>query len=1262
MEICVGGDTGKDVDAETNSDRHQRVKYIFNAARRVPRHLRLKFLCDACADDVETLREVERLLSARQSSKLVWEFSLTHAVAFAGNSRFEVRRRLGSGAFADVYLAFDLHFNERVAIKVLRRSEPVALAGFKREMRVLVGFSHPNAARVLELIEPETETGLWLLRMEFVDGITFSKFVRRADEAALKSAFVQLAGGLYALHQAGIIHRDVKPSNILVTPEGNVKLVDFGLARSVKGRAEGSRQTMAGTPPYMAPELKNGALATTASDWYAVGAVLYEALTGKLPNRKDPAGPTTQGCNVSDTLSALCMRLLRQNPLDRDTGEQVLRLLEGNEHRQAPGLHANIFVGRVDCLKVLRGAFYDTERQIGRTVQIHGGPGIGKTALVEHFLGMLRSSRGDARIFAARCYEGDSVRYKGLDELVDRLWRYLNKIAIAELDAVVPRDFLLLARMFPVLAGLTAIASLRFETPSIVDPIEFRKRAFDALLELLQRMASLYPLVLFIDDVQWADIDSIGFLSSLMLKSGVAPLLLILAYRTEAIGMVGSPVEALRNEELAYLELPLLELRVDEAVELASAIRPAGSAPLQLSGIERNPLLICQLCWYLNSVPAPTQGDIDIDAVVDARVTQLTPEAKRFLLIVVIAGSPLGLPVIRRAAEISEDISSVRDLLISQRLLRTSISKESRYDVFHDRIRAAVLKRLSNEERRCLHLQLALALDAVAPKDAESAATHFRDGGEPMLSARYFELAAGQAVATLAFHTAARLYEQVLALVPTRQDISLCIAESLVNAGDGARAARFFLLAADSAEPNAKLRFRIRATAHLLRAGQITSGTNLLQQLCAETGLSFPESRGAKIRTWLTEQSRLRVSGLRTHESLQLSQADADRLDVCWAAAVGLSVVDPLASSVFVTRHLRLALNSGNPTRLVFAFAAEATQCAHTRSGQRRARHLLEQALTCADMVKSDHASAFVLAMTAVVDSLSGQWRECLAAASRAAVMFQERCTGVTWEFGTATSFTFSSRWLLGRWNENARCLPAIIRDAEQNGDRYTEVTMHVVSGYHMTCLAANKPEEAMSTLDRVMSNWPNKGYDVQRLYSFICRVDIALYQCRSEYSWELVLENWPLACGTGLLRVTAVRVIVLDVCGRAALARAAESPVESRERQRFFSEAEKYARALEKTGESYGVALAALLRAGVAMSRRESMRAVDLLAFAELVFDEYGLAPWLSVTRIRRGRLLQSKDGQTLWESGMVWMKEHCVESSFAPLIATLTPGDWSL
>ena len=236
----------------------------------------------------------------------------TGADSFEGTDRFVLQRKLGEGAFGVVYEAEDVDRGERVALKTLQNAAPAALYRFKREFRELSDIVHPNLVGLYEL---QQEGPHWFFTMEFIEGTDFLTDLRlrvRPDTvdggdneiAAAETLdlhptsptspadtriedvvhqFRALAEAIHALHQHGKVHRDLKPGNVRVEQgTDRVVLLDFGLVTEVTEDSNASIGVK-GTPAYMAPEQAAGKQATPASDWYAFGVMLFEALTGQTP-------------------------------------------------------------------------------------------------------------------------------------------------------------------------------------------------------------------------------------------------------------------------------------------------------------------------------------------------------------------------------------------------------------------------------------------------------------------------------------------------------------------------------------------------------------------------------------------------------------------------------------------------------------------------------------------------------------------------------------------------------------------------------------------------------------------------------------------------------------------------------------------------------------------------------------------------------------------------------------------------------------------
>lgn len=258
-------------------------------------------------------------------------------------NRYTVGPAIGRGGMAEVYRARDSRLGRTVAIKVLRTDlarDPSFLSRFRREAQAAAGLNHPTIVAVYDSGEDVEGVGADALSvpyivMEYVDGQTVRDMIRGGNHLSARESLQLTSGVLDALeysHQHGIVHRDIKPGNIMRTPKGAVKVMDFGIARALAdgGQTMTSSQTVMGTAQYLSPEQAKGEPVDARSDLYSTGVVLYEMLTGRPPFvgdspvsvayqhvSEDPIPPSQLDPSIPPSVDAIVMNALNKNPEDR---------------------------------------------------------------------------------------------------------------------------------------------------------------------------------------------------------------------------------------------------------------------------------------------------------------------------------------------------------------------------------------------------------------------------------------------------------------------------------------------------------------------------------------------------------------------------------------------------------------------------------------------------------------------------------------------------------------------------------------------------------------------------------------------------------------------------------------------------------------------------------------------------------------------------------------------------------------------------------
>jgi hypothetical protein len=1171
-----------------------------------------------------------------------------------------------------VYRVYDQETAAEVALKTIATADPEGLQRLKREFRALAGISHRNLVELYELFATGRDC---YFTMEYVDGLSFVDHVRGAthagvalDEAGLGrliDAGRQVVFGLSELHAAGRLHRDVKPQNVLVTPAPRAVILDFGLGTVLdpEGVADPLRDTVTdgfiGTLAYMAPEQAHGGQLTEAADWYSAGVMLYEALAGRLPfegppmrilaEKSEGAPPSLRerGIAVPEVLDTLVTRLLQPAPEARPDAAAVLVALDAARPTRKRVAAARgprgvgvPFVGRDAELRQLRAAF-ETVRDGGAvTVHVSGPSGIGKSELLRRFLTGLESEAG-LWVLRGRCHPQEAVPYNAFDALVDGLTRALLASPGTVAAALLPRHATALVRLFPVLARLPAFGECE-ERQGEHDAFELRRRGFAAFREMLGRLADRQPVVLWIDDLQWADIDSEALLRELRRAPGAPPLLTLLSYRDDP---ENPPSIAIATEDEGALDQPVIRLALgplgeSETRTLVGELCAAHPERVeQMAGIVSesagSPFLITELARHVGSLKAPgidvPSPGIRLGDAIRERVRNLSAGAQRLLEIVSIAGQPLERSLALELAGLGEPGRPLVMTLSNASLLRaTTVHGRPGVEVYHDRIREAVIAGLPIAATRARHAELADAVLAHADPDPEAVFRHLLGADRRAEAADWAVRAAERANSALAFVRAAELYRQALALGTWEQQrantLETELADALVNAGRGAAAAPIYAGVATRNTGLERLELRRRSVEQHLVTGHIDEGVAQLRSLLGELELPYPVSTG---RAWLGLVHRLCQFAIRGTSFVPIDESAIDltsllRIDVCDSAAKGLLQVDPIRGIYFSATGLLLSLRAGEIRRIGRDLCLGGSL--FVAGGGPMAswgRRILERARGIAAQTGDPYLLGLSAIVTGIVAMTDGRWSEVVRESDRGVRILGEKCRGVTWERDQGRMVSLRALEELGDIAEFVRRTDALRREAEETGDLYAQIIARQYAAFWR--LARGDAAGARAETRATVALWTHRGYYLQHFYALRLEVCCDLYEGDVAAGLARILAAWPAVKRSGLLRHPVVRVDAHLLRGRAMLAAAAMGSGSGAELRAAARSARRLARETRVDVRGH----ADLMRAGIAAVRGRRARALEALTRARASFEGEGLRLAAAYAGRRWGEVTGGAEGE---------------------------------
>jgi hypothetical protein len=1152
-----------------------------------------------------------------------------------------------------VYLGRDLRRDMDVAIKFRGITHHDATLWLKREFRAVASLRHANLVELYELV---AQDGSCYFTMEYVPGADPRRFVERAhapievrpsdfptrtvsplheartemslgppvpppskgdtpevDFSRVRAVLTQLAEGLAFLHARGVIHRDVKPSNAIVTSHGMVKLLDFGL--SIDHRRAAEEQTkearVVGTAAYLAPEYVERLAISPAMDVYALGVLAYELVTGAPPfggtmhvlarfgKKMTVPRASTINPDVPADLDELIEAMLDREPQNRPAPLDLAVRLTGALTQPRAVRRPTRFVGRRAELERLQAVVSEPAPR-GRLALVTGPSGVGKSALVDAALGCVHDDA--TLVWRGRCHDRERVPYRAFDSIIDDLATELagnpERAAAIEHAAAV-------GRVFPAIGARLGAA----DAPAAEDLRVERERALRAMVQLFDAELGTQRGAIVIDDLQWADDDSLELLALLVEKT-TRSLAIVATWTCDPTGLhpappaepVGSPprsgsqplADAERPEPLRALlerlgtaatviDLPamtggeltelLAELAPDVTLErLHAAAHLASGSPYLAELIGRE---------------LADEGVADPHEAEQRRLARLTPAERGVADVAALAGGSATFEQLRALAGLpGVQLQSALRGLEDGRVVRAtpSASGDPVYVFYHQRLRDAAHATIAPDARKQLHLRFADLLEREGGT-ADQLAYHAEQAGELARAARWATAAGDAARRQLAWAIAADWYGKALEL-GAPAELREQRAEALFLAGKlAAAAAEFTVLAEASSDGD---RFRVRAAESHIKLGEIERGLAILDDVLARRGAPRPRSRALSAVRAAAVAARSLVPG----PLVPRGAADPVLASAYRVIASFLSTPYPLESLEYVLRGIELAARGGDRAAHGLGMAMLAAYLS-TGSLGRLGDRALASARRLAEASGEPYPRMVAAGAAGIVATLRGRWDEMRAAHAEGERVCKKLGLERSWEASFLRAY-----WAIGEYyaGDPARSLAMLGELAETSDDLISRALLGSYRGRAL--VLANQLDPARALL-RELDRSPAVQRGLPAIYHQVFAGELAL----AEHDWTRAraigeeLARYARAQWLSAMPTIAAMVDVL--CATAELGlRDRESALRARQR----------ARALVRRGRASFFAATALRLEAQAEERLGNARAArHVLARAADVAAERG-------------------------------------------------------
>jgi eukaryotic-like serine/threonine-protein kinase len=709
-------------------------------------------------------------------------------------NRYQLYEKLGQGGMGAVYRAYDRLTGSTIALKrVLSdldmnfdQTTPLNMRlNLSHEFRTLATLRHPNIISVLDYgFDRERQPFFTMNLLPDPQPVTLA--APHADTAQKTRWLIEMLQALAYLHRQGVIHRDLKPANVLVSND-QVQVLDFGLAQRGSLSPDEAEDSTAGTLAYMSPEQLKSEPASVQSDLYAVGMMAYELFLGRYPfDTRSTTGLIRQILEVMPdiwmikrNIGDVLHRLLAKSPAERypNADEAIAALCAATgfdiPHESAAlresYLQAAQFVGRREQLQTLTDALNTLTREPGHGAAwlIGGESGTGKSRLMEEL--RIRGLVNGANVVRGQAQAGSSLPLQ--------VWREpARRLLLAAADRLSPLEIGILRELVPDAAAVVG------QTVPDVPPLEGdaqRNRLRDTVVKLFRLAATDQPVLLLLEDLQWAE-DSLAILNGVIRLTGEARLLMIGSFRDDE-------APTLPDQLPGATSIKLPRLSDAEVAELSESMLGAGGRKPALLGFlqresEGNAFFLVEIMRTL-AEGAGRLGDIanmtlpakvvagGVQEVIRRRLARIPESARQLLRVAALIGRQPDLAVLQAliARGVVPDLETDLDgwLTTCANVAILEIADE-RWRFTHDKLREAILRDFDESARADYHRHIAEVLEALYPTDSARAGAlmeHWQKAGHADREAHYAILAGERALAVSDYPNAERYTTHAITLI-----------------------------------------------------------------------------------------------------------------------------------------------------------------------------------------------------------------------------------------------------------------------------------------------------------------------------------------------------------------------------------------------------------------------------------------------------------------------------------------------------------------